>query len=211
MIYLYSLIFIKNREIFINIKELKGVFNMLDQNLLTIEKIRDQNYEINTDLCIKSYLSLSTKKVLIKKILDLCVFEEDVKKIDFALKQFAYEYMLINQYTNINFEVDNITEIYDELKENKLIENILKNIPESEINFINYVLDKEIEQIQLFDNSLVNIVSNSLNKLVEKLPDQKGITKLIKELPKQINKIDPSKFKFLTDAISWNNGEKKDA
>jgi len=75
----------------------------------------------------------------------------------------------------------------------------------SEKEFIDYVLRKEIEQIQLVDNSLASVVNKQLNKLIAILPDQKGLAKLIKELPKQINKIDQSKLKFITDAIGWKN------
>ena len=181
---------------------------MIEQTLLTIEMIREKEYKIGDVLSVKPYLSLTTKKIIIKKILDLCITEEEsIKKIDFALKEFAYGYILSDQYSNINFEVEDVLELYDELKENDIIDIVLKAIPESEINFIDYVLRKEIEQIQLVDNSLASVVSKSLNKIMEKIPDQKGIAKLIKELPKQFNKLDSSKLKYLTDAIGWNKGK----
>jgi len=177
---------------------------MTEQVLLTINKIRENNYNIDgLDLYIKSYLSLSTKKLMIKKILDLCVIEEDIKKIDFTLKEFAYEYILLTNYTNINFEMGDIVELYDELKENELIDKILKLISKLEKEFIDYVLKKEIEQIQLVDNSLASAVSKQLSKLVEKLPDSNEINKMIPKLSKQINKISPESFKLLTDAIGW--------
>lgn len=181
---------------------------MPEKELLTIDKIRENNYEIvGLDLNIKSYISLTEKKILIEKILDICIIEEEIKRIDFALKQFAYEYLLLNFYTNINIETEDIIEIYDELKENNLIENILKIIPESEKEFIDYVLRKEIEQIQLVDNSMVNIVNQALKKLVEKMPDQKGLIKLIKELPKQFNKVSPDSLKYLSKAIGLSKNE----
>lgn len=182
---------------------------MLENNnveLLTIEKIREQKYEITTDLNIKSYIPLTEKKILIEKILDICIIEEEIKRIDFSLKEFAYEIMLLKLYSNINIETDDIIEIYDELKYQGIINEVLNLIPDSEKEFIDYVLQKEIEQIQLVDNSLSSVVNKQMNKLISKLPDQKGIEKLIKELPKQINKLDPSKFKFLADAIGWNKG-----
>jgi hypothetical protein len=184
---------------------------MTEQNLLTIEEIRKNKYDIDSlDLTIKNYLSLTEKKILIEKILDICVIEEEIKRIDFALKQFAYEYMLINLYTNIQIEAEDIIEIYDELKENNVIDTILKKIPESEKEFIDYVLQNEIEQIQLVDNSLANAVSKQLSKFVEKLPDSNEINKMIPKISKQINKISPNSFKFLADAIGWKNGDNKD-
>lgn len=183
---------------------------MSDKDLLTIDKIRELEYNIVDYLDVKNYLSLSAKKVLIEKILDICIIEEDIKKVDFALKQFGYEYMLISQYSNVDFDVEDVVQLYDELKEHELIDQILKSVPLSEIQFISYVLEKEIEQIQLVDNSFSNVISKQLSKAVDKLPDQKGLAKLIKDLPKQFNKMDSSKLKYLADAIGWNFG-KKDA
>jgi len=174
--------------------------------LLTIDKIREQDYKIieGADFDIKKYLSLSFKKALITNILNMCVIEEDIKRIDFSLKEFSYEYMLVDEYTNIDFEIDELVELYDELKEHGIIDQILNLIPESEIKFIDCVLQKEIEQIQLVENSMVSIVNQALNKLVEKIPDQKGLVKLIKELPKQFNKISPDSLKNLGKAMGIN-------
>jgi len=185
--------------------------------LLKINKIREHGYKIEecVDFTIKKYLSFSEKKLLINNILDMCVIEEDIKKIDFALKEFAYEYMLINEYTSVDFEIEveasDILSIYDELKEHGVIDKIIKLIPESEKEFIDYILRKEIEQIQLVDNSMVNIVNQALNKLVDKIPDQKGLIKLIKELPKQFNKVSPDSLKNLGKAMGLNLGEDKNA
>ena len=180
---------------------------MTEQKLLTIEEIREQNYEIK-EINIQKYLPLSFKKLLIKNILDMCIIDEDIKKIDFTLKEFAYEYILVSRYSNINFQVDEIVELYDELKEHDVINNIIKIIPKSEKDFIDYVLQKEIEQIQLIDNSMINIANQVLNKLVDKIPDQKGLIKLIKELPKQFNKISPDSLKHLSKAMGLNLGDK---
>jgi len=182
---------------------------MTEQTLLTIETIRENNYDIDVlDLYIKPYLSLTAKKILIKKILDLCIIEGDIKKIDFALKEFASEYVLINEYSNINFELEDVVFLYDELKENLVIDKIMKLIPESEKEFIYNVLQNEIEQIYQVDNSLANVISKQLSRLVEKLPDSKEINKMIPKLSKQINKIFPDSFKFLTDAMGWSKGSK---
>jgi len=183
---------------------------MTEQILLTIENIREKEYEVleGIDIFIKNYLPLSHKKLVVKKILDICIIEGDIKKIDFALKEFAFEYVLVNEFSNINFEVDDIVELYDELKKHEVLDKVLKLIPESEKEFIHKVLQKEIEQLQIVDNSLASVVSKQLSTLVEKLPDQKSLTKLIKDLPKQINKIDSSKFKSLAEAIGIYSGEK---
>jgi len=180
---------------------------MQEASVLTIETIREKGYEIDSILYIKNYLPLSHKKLVIKRILDLCIIEGDIKKIDFALKEFAFEYVLTNEFSNINFELEDVLALYDELKENGIIDKVSKLIPESEKTFIDNVLQKEIEQIQIVDNSLTSVISKQLSRLVEKLPDSNEINKMIPKLSKQINKISPDSFKFLTDAIGWKRGE----
>lgn len=179
--------------------------------LLTIDIIREKNYDLDDGgLEVKQYLPLAAKQILINKILEICKKEENgTSKIDFTLKEFAYEFSLVNQYSNLDCQLDNIIKFYDELKENGIIDLIIKQIPVDEINFIDYVLEREIEQILNLDNSIEIIVGKALNKLIEKLPDEKGMNKLIKDLPKQINKIDPSKLQYITKAIGWNNGVEK--
>jgi len=169
--------------------------------LLTIDQIREKDYKIGKETIIINYLPLHLKKLLIANILDMCVVEEDIKRIDFAFKEFAYEYLLVQEYSNVNFEVEEVIELYDELKEHGVIDQILELIPSLEIKFIDAVLQKEIEQIQLVDNSMINIANQALNKLVEKIPDQKGLIKLIKELPKQFNKVSPDSLKHLGKAM----------
>lgn len=179
--------------------------------LLTIEQLREQNYELQ-GVIIKSYLSFPIKRLLIKNILSICTNEEqNIKRIDYVLKQFAFEFSLISQYTNLNFENNEVNvNLYDELKEHGTIDAIIEQIPKSELDFIYNILEKEIEQIQLVDNSISVVISNVLNTIIDKLPDEKGMTKLIKDLPKQINKINPEKLSFLSSAIDWNNGKVKE-
>lgn len=170
---------------------------------LVVDKIRECGYEIEQceGLVIKKYLPLSMKKILINNILGMCIIEGDIKRIDFTLKEFSYEYILVSEYSNINFDVEDIAGLYDELKEYGVIDNIIKLIPNSEVEFINCILQNEIEQIQLVDNSMINIANQALNKLVEKMPDQKGLIKIIKELPKQFNKVSPDSLKNLGKAM----------
>ena len=179
-------------------------------NLLNIDKIRQYKYDMSEVLEIKSYLPLAAKQILLKNILDLCKKEEnDIIKIDYTLKEFAIEISLVNQYSNVDLQVDDVVEVYDELKQNGIIANIINQIPEEEINFIDYVLEKEITQIQAVDNSIEMVLAKTLNKIVNKLPDEKGMTKIVKSLPKEINKIDPAKLQYITKAIGWNTGVNK--
>lgn len=171
--------------------------------LLTKEQLREQNYQLE-GLEIKPYLSLAVKQLLIKNILSICTTEEsNLKKIDFSLKEFAYEFTLVNQYSNMNCDVENIIEFYDELKEHGIIDSVLKQIPNSEIKFIDYVLRKEIEQIQIVDNSVSAVLDKALNKLLEKIPNDKQLKSIGKSLIKDLNKLEPSKLSYVSQAMGW--------
>lgn len=167
-------------------------------NLLTIDKLREQDYQVQGELQIKQYLPLAIKKLSIQNILESCVIEEnEIKKIDFVLKEFAYQFTLVNQYSNLDCDVENMTEFYDELKEHGIIDFIIRQIPESEREFINSVLQKEIEQIQSVDNSIEMILTKALNKLVDKLPTSKEINKMIPKISKELTKISPATLDIL--------------
>ena len=56
------------------------------------------------------------------------------------------------------------------------------------------------------DNSIEGIISKGLDKLLAKMPDNKGMAKFIKDITKQFDKINPEKLKFVKDAISWDKG-----
>jgi hypothetical protein len=158
--------------------------------LLTIEKLREQNYILD-GIQIKSYLPLVMKQSIINNILSVCIIDENKKKIDFSLKLFSLEFNLVNQYSNLNCDVDDVIKLYDELKEHGVIDGILKQISESEVKFITNVLNEEINQIQVIDNSLEVIISNALDKLIEKLPTSKEINKMIPKISKELAKISP--------------------
>jgi Tfp pilus assembly protein PilO len=149
---------------------------------------------------------------MIKNILTFCTIEDEntfIKKIDFSLKEFAYEITMVSQYGNINIDVEDLIELYDELKEHEVISLIITQIPESEIKFIDSVLNREIEQSLKLDNSLETIVANALNKFISQLPSDKELSKMLKSIPKEINRINPDSLKFLSDAINYNNGKTK--
>lgn len=191
---------------------------IVETNLITISEI----IEDFSNVIIKSYIPYVVKSTMIKNILDVVVFENEqgLKTINYSLLSLVKEIVLFNNYTNVSiFEdkeddennVEDTVFVYDKLKEIGVIDYVLSQIPHEEFYFFDEVINKEIEQIQMVGNGVSSILAKTLNKIVEKLPDQKSLAKLIKNLPKQINKIDPDKLKYVSDAIGWNNGVKKDA
>jgi hypothetical protein len=135
-----------------------------------------------------NYLPISTKRHICETIVNNSIIERDgMKFIDSIQKQIAFDLSLIQFYTDI--DIENID--MDEMYQNGTIEEIKKLIPVSEISFIEehvyYMLDQETEVF----NSLSAIVNRNLQKLLEKIPDEKSIQKILKSVPNTLNKLSP--------------------
>jgi hypothetical protein len=182
--------------------------NDTETNLITI----DQAIEDFSKIKFKKYLSFGIKKIMINKILEICISENEsgLKVVDYSLLSLVKQFTLVNNYTNIDFALEDTISVFDRLGENNVIVYILNNIDKEELMFFDVVLRQEIKQIKELDNSIQGVLAKGLNKLIEKLPDEKGIAKIIKDLPKQINKINPDKMQFIKNALDWNNGKFKD-
>jgi hypothetical protein len=159
------------------------------------------------NLEIKQYLSFGIKHSIVKTIIESSMIEENnIKRINFALLSMIKEYILINNYTNLDLSQGEILESYDKLKELGIVEFVLNAIPSNELNFFDEVINQEINQIQKLDNSIEGIIAKGLNQLISKVPDGKEINKMIPKLSKQISKISPENMNFLADVIGWNKG-----
>jgi len=185
------------------------------KNKITIERRMFYNMiKINevsegfSNLEVKKYLSFGIKHTIIKNVLESSTVEENgIMRIDFAILEMVKLYSIINNYTNLDFTEGEVLDLYDQLMEQKIIEFVLKVIPSSELEFFDKVISQEINQIQKLDNSIEGIVAKGLNQLIVKLPDEKNMNKLIKEIPKQLNKISPDAMNFLADTIGWNTSK----
>ena len=160
-----------------------------------------------TNLEVKQYLPFGIKHILINTILESCIIEKDgINRIDFSILEMMKQYLIVNNYTNLDLTENEILDSFDELLLKGIIEYVLNNIPSNELDFYDKILNQEINQIIKLDNSIESIVAKVLNQLLIKLPDEKGMNKLIKDLPKQLNKINSEKLKYITQAIGWNKG-----
>ncbi len=152
---------------------------------------------------VKQYLSIIEKNLLVNKIIDSCITIDEINglsKIDYFYKKLTSDVSLLVNYTNIEFS-ENLIEDYDYLCENVGIERILNQIPITEVEFILDLVDCELTQIIKLNNSIEGILASKLDKLIEKIPDQKGIKKIMNDIPKQINKIKPENLEILKGII----------
>lgn len=181
---------------------------MQELNIITVLDI-NEDY---SNITIKKYIPFIIKQNIIDNILDACVYineDNGFKCVDSSMKRMAIEFSICNQVSNIDMEDEDSLELYDKLKELGVITYIISNIDKSEIDFITDCVNEKIEEIYKVDNSFQSVVSQGLNKLLAKIPDNKGLTKFIKDLTKQFDKLDPDKLKFVKDVIAYDKEDGK--
>lgn len=163
----------------------------------------------------RTYIPFLEKKLIIEELISICTYEENgLIKVDLFDKQLFTDLKILSSYFDVenDLEVNELMELYDLLmKDNcfSIFEQCVKTEWDNDILTLREMLESSLNEYVKNNNSLEGIVAKGINKLIDKLPDEKGMSKLIKDLPKQVNKVDPDKLKYLSEVIGWNNGTKK--
>lgn len=162
-----------------------------------IEKMKNGDKSILKKIKIKSYLPISTKRLMCEEIAKNSIIEQNGMKVKDSISYaIAFDLMITSFYSNVD-----IDENYDEACEYGIIDYIKENMNQNEHDFISehsyYIVRNEIDTY----NSLVGVINRNLQKLIEKLPDEKSLSKFSKSVIKEINKIDPDKYKYVNDII----------
>lgn len=178
---------------------------MTEQNLIKISEIKEDF----SNIIVNKYIPFLIKQNIIDNVLSVCTSldEDGFIRVNYAIKRMAIEFSICNQVSNIDMSDEDNLELYDSLKELGVVTYILEKINSNEIVFITDCIDKKIEEIYKVDNSLQYVVAQGLNKLLDKIPDKKGMTKFIKDLGKQLDKFDIDKLKFVKNAVAWDEGK----
>ena len=185
------------------IQELKERINELPENQILIIS------EILEGVEIKLYLSTIEKRIIVDNIINGCIEidENSIMKVNFFNKKLISDISLVTNYTNLIFSDDNSIEDYDFLSQYKILNHIIKHIDSDELDFIYNMVEDELEQQIKIGNSLESVLSKGLNKLIEKIPDEKSMNKLINNLPKSINKIKPENLAVLKGIFNQQNNQ----
>ena len=151
-----------------------------------------------TDIEFKQYLSIVEKQLIANKIIDSCIIVDDagLNRIDYFYKYLTTQVSLIVNYTNIEFSEELIKD-FDCLAEMGLVEDIIKQIPNGEVQVIMDIVEDELYQTLKIGNSVESVLAKNLQQLISKIPSEKSIQKIIKDIPKSINKISPANMEIL--------------
>jgi hypothetical protein len=162
------------------------------------------NIEVNTfdfngnQIEVLKYLPLEDKYDLINLALQSAKEETIYNPI--KLEAYFHLYILM-MYTNINFtekQKEDKVKLYDTLKSNGLIDQVLINMEEDEYNFLCESLNQQEEDILKYQNTVAGIINN----IIENLPIR------AEEMQQIVDNFDPSKFEnVLNFAKAVNNGK----
>lgn len=179
-----------------NIKEIK-------------EKLQNDTLKLE-ELNIKTYLPLLNKKILVDNICtDIIEYDENgLAFVNEVQKKITLCISTLLNFCDVEIlEEDNmedVIEVLDLLFESGKY-NEIEGYIGSDLDELLWAVEAEIENIKLRNNSLESIVAKGLNKIINTLPNDKQIKKLMAEIPKQINKIKPEQLRLIKDMVKQQN------
>lgn len=141
----------------------------------------------------KGYMSIKSKKELIKNIIDDCILYEDgMYKFDDIEKYICFTMKTIEAYTNLELS-DDIEEDYDAICESNLLEVVL-NTFKKEYDDVSILLQMQCEYI-LSQNTIEAQIGKFLNELLDKTDD------LVDVLSDKVKEFDVSKLPVSKDDL----------
>ncbi|MDD4412005.1 MAG: hypothetical protein PHO58_05915 [Bacilli bacterium] len=171
---------------------------------------------------IKPYLSFVEKKILSENIINgsLDQDENGMFICDFFNRKLVSDIGFISNYTEIEINNEEFLQDYDFLNEQGIVDYVLNNMNKSDRYFIKDMVNKNIRQKIQTSNSIESIaqrgindfkliVEDGINKVVQKLPDDKQLKSLSKSLVKDLNKFDWNKVPMLKEMWLSANGKNK--
>lgn len=170
-----------------------------------IKELLKEGKSLSDLIQLKSYIPFVEKKILCDKIIEGSLYEENGMLLcNYYDKKLFIEISIINNYTDIELDEENIVGDYDILCELGIVEHILKCLDDDEKYFIYDMVEDGICQKIKIGNSMESVVKKGLDKfvnIIDKNMNVKEINKLIKTASKELQKFEPEKLKSLQDMM----------
>lgn len=154
-------------------------------------KRKKRDYDFSQHLK-KKYMPYVEKCALVKSVLDSSSYIEingkKTYKRNTAAMLFAFTMQLIERYTDIEFDTENVVQTYDVLMETGLMNSLMSQIPDEEINILRGMLDMQRDDEEANTRSLISFFEtkydsilmaiDSMGKAIEKPEIQEKILAL---------------------------------
>jgi len=166
-----------------------------------IEKIKNGDESILKEIKIKSYLPISTKRLMCEEIAKNSIIEQDGMKIkDSIAYGIAFDLIITSFYSNVD-----IDEHYDEACEYKIIDFIKENMNQDERDFISehsyHTIRNEIDTY----NSLAGVINRNLTNFIN-IVEKNTSPKAIKSILKEAQKLDLNKLPMIKQLVETLDG-----
>jgi len=182
----------------------------------------DKGEQLKTlDIKIKLYLPLISKTLIVlgykegkeitNGIIDECIdITNSIAYVNHFKKNMSIVCAVINWYTDIEIDEIDIADDYTNYDYyiTSGLWNYVKGQLGSEYDVLINLVDKSIDEELRKYNSIESIISNNLNKLIEKIPTDKQLKQLSKSLIKDINKMNWDKIPMLQQMFETAQGKK---
>lgn len=200
----------------IKVGELKKAVKLEQENKEKVSQISFNGLIID----VKNYLTITEKITLVKSIYESAVDTDnglhivDRNSLDIAFKIFVTE-----TYTNLTLPqvkgedgklITDIIGSYDMLIESGLFQLIYNAIPKNEMWNLEEALENHIQAKQdeyEQKNTIQYIVKDLLSGLIDKIPNEEGMAKMIAEAKKTIDGFEPDKMEFVKEFLAKTSGE----
>ena len=163
-------------------------------NLKKNEEVRELKLEDGVVIEIKQYLPIKEKLEMISEILNMSL--QDTNIIDYGKLDVLMTFGIIKNYTNINFtekQVEDLYKVFDLFCGSGLYKDILREIPKSEIEYLEQRIFGTAEEIIKYRNSAVGIVEAISN-------DYSNLNFDAEEIRSKIS--DPNNLALLKDVLT---------
>lgn len=203
----------------------------MNTETIKISEFINENGEFNTKefrdkVKIKKYISIYTKNLLINGyhdeessidgIIDRCVTAntDGFYILDPFSKKITIDLTLVKHYSNLELDIDNVMvdnikiNIYDYIVSNGIVDEIKEQMDCREydlfIDLVDEVIYNKLQSENSIEASVIkvkNVLINFTDKIIEKLPDEKGIKRILADAKNQINKIKPEQLNHLKEVF----------
>lgn len=172
------------------------------------KQIEDLQKELQTQINIKSYLSIAQKKLIVESVIkdSLKINDTGLLICDFINKKIAFDLAILTNYTNIKLSKKSVDD-YDFLQEYGIFDIIYNNINPRELDLITSILENEIKQKIKIENSFERTMLRIFNTISEKMPEAEQIQSFLKSIVKDINDLDWDKVPMLKQMFDVSQGK----
>ena len=186
----------------INFKQVKPIeVEFQGEKIEVNQYIKFKDKQVFVDLCVNDYFIMDENG----KVIETSDFDKDL----------TYFYCIMHYFTNLEIsEKDLISDVYDNIVGSGLFDLICKTIPsdikadiDNKIYNSIYNAEIKLEEEMKKENSIQNIIVNTIQGLMERIPNEKEIGKLIKKAKKEFENFNPEKLKVVKDLYDFSNGK----